>query len=139
MKLRIGYRFRIQQKRPPSDIIQNKVFCYYFILNSIVTLNRSPSRYNLNSPPWSWTRSLAIDRPSPLPSVFRETSPRMKRSVSSSAEMFKGCAEMFLRESCTFGRSTLHRRKLLCFPSHILMRFQKHSRGLARVCGHLHR
>ena len=38
-------------KRPPSDIIQNKVFYYYFILNSIVTLNRSPSRYSLNSPP----------------------------------------------------------------------------------------
>jgi len=36
----------------------------------------------------------------------RETSPRMNRSVNSSAEMFSGCAEIFLRESCTFGRST---------------------------------
>ena len=31
-----------------------------------------------------------MDRPRPLPSVERELSPRTKRSVSSSAEMFRG-------------------------------------------------
>jgi len=36
------------------NILSVKLYLYYanyFILNSIVTLNRSPSRYSLNSPP----------------------------------------------------------------------------------------
>ena len=55
-----------------------------------VTLNRSPSMVRRKSPPWSDMRLVAMDRPRPLPSVERELSPRTKRSVSSSAEMFRG-------------------------------------------------
>ena len=35
------------------------------------------------------------------PSVFLATSPRMKRSVSSSAGMFNGCAEIFFSVKIT--------------------------------------
>ena len=55
-----------------------------------VTLNRSPSMVRRKSPPWSDMRLVAMDSPSPLPSVDRELSPRTNRSVSSSAEMFRG-------------------------------------------------
>ena len=40
-------------------------------------------------------------RPKPLPSVFREASPRTNRSISSSAEMFRGEAEMFRKAMTT--------------------------------------
>ena len=63
----------------------------------IITLNRSPSRYSLNSPPCSSVRLFAIESPSPLPSVFLATSPLINRSVSSSAEIFKGCAGTYTK------------------------------------------
>lgn len=37
-----------------------------------------------------------MDRPRPLPSVWRERSPRTKRAISSSAGMFSSYLEMFL-------------------------------------------
>ena len=40
--------------------------------------------------------------PRPLPSVFREASPRTKRSISSSALMFSSSREIFFREIITF-------------------------------------
>ena len=55
-----------------------------------VTLNRSPSMVRRKPPPCRDMRLVAMDRPRPLPSVERELSPRTKRSVSSSAEMFRG-------------------------------------------------
>ena len=61
-----------------------------------------------------------MDNPSPLPSVFLATSPRMKRSVSSSAGMFRGCAEIIFRVKMTlifFQKNFPHRP--LCSPWHI--------------------
>ena len=52
-------------------------------------------------PCWSWVRLRAMDSPRPLPSVFREVSPRTKRSISSSAEMFRGVAEMLRKVMVT--------------------------------------
>ena len=46
-------------------------------------------------PPCRDMRLVAMDRPRPLPSVERELSPRTKRSVSSSAEIFSGYREIF--------------------------------------------
>ena len=45
---------------------------------------------------------LAMLRPRPLPSWLREASPRTKRSMSSSALMFRESREMFLKEMHTF-------------------------------------
>ena len=73
--------------------------------NSIVALNKSPSKYSLKTPPCISVRLLAMDNPNPLPSVLLEMSPRMNRSVSSSAEMFNGCSEMFFNEKITFSSS----------------------------------
>lgn len=61
------------------------------------TLNRSPSRYNSKTPPCISVRLLAIERPSPLPSVLREISPLMNRSVNSSAEIFNCCSDTFFQ------------------------------------------
>ena len=49
-------RYRCNKKNTALliNILSVKLYLYYanyFILNSIVTLNRSPSRYSLNSPP----------------------------------------------------------------------------------------
>ena len=49
-----------------------------------MTLKRSPSIWICIEPCCSSIRLLAIDRPSPLPSVYREESPRTNRSISSS-------------------------------------------------------
>ena len=65
--------------------------------NFIVTLNKSPSRYNSNVPPCISVSDCAIDNPRPLPSVLLDTSPRMNRSVSSEAGMFSGRADIFFR------------------------------------------
>lgn len=51
-----------------------------------VTLNRSPSRISSSVPCWTSIKLLAMFKPRPLPSRFREASPRTKRSISSSAE-----------------------------------------------------
>ena len=49
-----------------------------------------------NAPPCSSVRLYAMDNPRPLPSVWRERSPRTKRAMSSSAGMFSSYFEMFL-------------------------------------------
>ena len=49
-----------------------------------------------SSPSINFVRLFAIERPRPEPSVVRLTSPRTKRSVSSSGEIFSGREEMFL-------------------------------------------
>lgn len=78
-----------------------ELFCVSHSLNTngneIVTLKRSPSRYNPNVPPCILVSDSAIDNPSPLPSVLLEISPRINRSVSSFAEIFNGCSEIFFR------------------------------------------
>ena len=66
-----------------------------------MALNRSPSTARAKVPCWSWVRLRAMERPRPLPSVFREASPRTKRSMSSSAEMFSGSAEMLRKMMVT--------------------------------------
>ena len=61
--------------------------------------NRSASMDSRNVPPISCTRLCAMDSPSPLPSVCREASPRTKRSISSSGEMFSSARDTFLKLS----------------------------------------
>ena len=62
-------------------------------------LNRSPSTVRRIVPFCSSVRLSAMDRPRPLPSVLRELSPRTKRPISSSAEIFRGSLEVFLKET----------------------------------------
>ena len=59
--------------------------------------NRSASMDSRNVPPISCTRLRAMESPSPLPSVWREVSPRTKRSISSSGEMFSSARDTFLK------------------------------------------
>ena len=51
------------------------------------------------------TRLPAMERPRPLPSVWREASPRTKRSISSSGEMFSSARETFLKLMVTVSAS----------------------------------
>ena len=67
----------------------------------MVTLNRSPSRYRSNVPPCISVKDFAMESPSPLPSVLRDTSHRIKCYVSSSASMFSGCSDTFFRLKVT--------------------------------------
>ena len=60
-----------------------------------ITLNRSPSISTCMVPPCSSTKLLAMARPSPLPSVFLDLSPRTKRSVKSSGAIFSSEADIF--------------------------------------------
>lgn len=53
-----------------------------------MALNRSPSTWMVNCPFWISIRFFAMDRPSPLPWLVRDSSPRLNRSINSSAEMF---------------------------------------------------
>ena len=50
-----------------------------------------------NVPPCSCTRLRAMDSPRPLPSEWREASPRTNRSISSSGEMFSSSRDTFLK------------------------------------------
>ena len=59
--------------------------------------NRSASMDSRNVPPIRCTRLRAMESPSPLPSVWREVSPRTKRSISSSGEMFSSARDIFLK------------------------------------------
>ena len=59
--------------------------------------NRSASMDSRNVPPISCTRLRTMESPSPLPSVWREASPRTKRSISSSGEMFNSARDTFLK------------------------------------------
>ena len=59
--------------------------------------NRSASMDSRNVPPIRCTRLRAMESPSPLPSVWREVSPRTKRSISSSGEMFSSARDTFLK------------------------------------------
>ena len=89
-----------------------------YIGNVIEALNRSPSTPMKKMPPISCVRLFAMESPSPLPSVVLEASPRIKRSVSYSALIFKGFSEIllfssarersetFLMENVTFSSST---------------------------------
>ena len=65
-------------------------------------MNRSPSMVREKVPCCSWVRLRAMDRPRPLPSVFRDASPRTNRSISSSAEIFSGVAEMLRKVMVTW-------------------------------------
>ena len=66
-----------------------------------------------------------MESPRPLPSVFLETSPRMNRSVSSSAEMFRGWAEIFFSENVTAGFSTFISAYTLVFSMAYFATFPK--------------
>ena len=61
----------------------------------IVTLNKSPSKYRLNFPPCNSVKLVAIESPSPLPSVFLEVSPLTNLCINSSADMFSLSFEVF--------------------------------------------
>ena len=61
----------------------------------MVTLNKSPSKYNSNCPFCISVNVFAMDKPSPLPSVLRDISPLINRSVNSSADIFSGYADTF--------------------------------------------
>ena len=54
------------------------------------------------SPPCNSVRLRAIESPKPLPSVFREVSPRTKRSISSSPEILSGYFDIFLKVITAF-------------------------------------
>lgn len=84
--------------------------------NVIVTLNRSPSTYRSNFPPCICVSVLAIDRPRPLPSVLLEISPRINRSVSSSAVMFSCYSDTFFRLN-TADKSLTSRSAYIRVPS----------------------
>ena len=58
-------------------------------------------------PPCSCTRLRAMDSPSPLPSVCREASPRTKRYISSSGEIFSSSRETFLKLMVTASRDSV--------------------------------
>ncbi len=63
-------------------------FSYFDILNSTITLNKSPSISILNFPPWSSTILFEIASPNPEPSVCLDSSPLLNLSVISSTSKF---------------------------------------------------
>ena len=77
------------------------LFCMFLYISSFgnisSTLNRSPSRYSCIFPFISSVRLCAMDRPSPLPSVFLDSSPCTNRSSSSSGLIFSSLEDMFLK------------------------------------------
>ena len=83
------------QNRSPScseggPVQLSRAHCaHHFTTSKVrVTLNRSPSTVSSIVPFCSCARLCAMFSPRPLPSVLRELSPRTKRSISSSLEMF---------------------------------------------------
>lgn len=70
-----------QQKKQQKPSLQHITSVDNY--HSITALNKSPSIAISNFPPCNSVKLFAIARPKPLPSVFRETSPRTKRSVRS--------------------------------------------------------
>ena len=66
----------------------------YVTGNSTITLNRSPSVWIVSVPSIDSARLWAMESPSPFPSVCREASPRMKRSVSSVPSRFSAYFEV---------------------------------------------
>ena len=59
-------------------------------------MNKSPSNFISNIPPWSSTKFLAIDNPSPEPSVVLEASPLLNLSKISASVKFNGYSDIFL-------------------------------------------
>ena len=58
-------------------------------------LNRSPSISMVKLPFCAFMKLWTIDKPRPLPPSVRESSPRLKRSVSSAGSKLRAVAEMF--------------------------------------------
>lgn len=61
---------------------------YLYKLNCTIALNKSPSISISKDPPCNLTKSFAIDRPSPLPSVFLESSALLNLSIISTGSKF---------------------------------------------------
>ena len=72
-----------------------------------MALNRSPSIISSNVPFCSSVRLFAMDSPRPLPSVVLATSPRTKRSVSSSGLIFNGFSDTFLMVKMAWPSSSI--------------------------------
>ena len=66
--------------------------------NLIILLKRSPSIEISSSPPCAFARSPPILSPSPLPSVFLDSSPLTNLYISSSGEISSSVADTFLKE-----------------------------------------
>ncbi len=80
-----------------------------------------------------------MDNPSPLPSVLREISPLINRSVNSSAEIFNGYADTFFQRKQDLIFNTVDRHKSCCLPSRIWQRYCICSPALAMFFFRLHR
>lgn len=62
-----------------------------------MALNKSPSTLILNIPFCSSVKLFAIAKPKPLPLVFLDVSPWIKRSTNSSSLTLISLAEIFLK------------------------------------------
>ncbi len=83
--------------------------CHSFSVmgSSIVASKTSPSIDTSNFPPQASVKLFAIDRPNPLPSVVRDSSPLVKRSVISSGVNFISYDDIFFIFIVTFSSALL--------------------------------
>ena len=69
--------------------------------NSRITLKKSPSIVKFIDPPMAFVRLLAIESPSPFPSVYLDLSPLTNLSISSSGVIFNCSLDVFLKINLT--------------------------------------
>ena len=100
----------------------------------MIAANRSSDTRREKSPPCSSVRLLAIERPSPLPSVFRLRSPRTKRPMRSSAETCSASFAVFATVMMTCSASVFTVTEKLLFSFAYLHRLPKRFSSTRQNC-----
>ena len=117
------------------QFVYNSGFCgFSFCGKVMIAANRSSDTRREKPPPCSSVRLLAIERPSPLPSVFRLRSPRTKRPMSSSAETCSASFAVFATVMMTCSASVFTVTEKLLFSFAYLHRLPKRFSSTRQNC-----